>query len=62
MKNKNYLFPSFNTISASGPNGAIIHYRVNKKSNRILKRMIFFYVTQVVNINMEPLILQEQSV
>ncbi|MGI9392013.1 MAG: M24 family metallopeptidase [Parvibaculales bacterium] len=28
---------SFETISASGANGAIIHYRVNKKSNRKLK-------------------------
>ena len=37
-KNKNYLFPSFDTISASGPNGAIIHYRVNKNSNRFLKK------------------------
>ncbi len=37
-KNKNYLFPSFNTISASGPNGAIIHYKANKSSNRIIKK------------------------
>ncbi len=37
-KNKNYLFPSFNTIAASGPNGAIIHYRANKSSNRIIKK------------------------
>ena len=41
-KNKNYLFPSFNTISASGPNGAIIHYRVNKSSNRIIKKNDIF--------------------
>ncbi len=41
-KNKNYLFPSFDTISASGPNGAIIHYRVNKSSNRILKKNDIF--------------------
>ena len=41
-KNKNYLFPSFETISASGPNGAIIHYRVNKSSNRILKKNDIF--------------------
>ena len=41
-KNKNYLFPSFNTISASGPNGAIIHYRVNKNSNRIIKKNDIF--------------------
>ena len=59
-KNKNYLFPSFNTISASGPNGAIIHYRANKSSNRIIKKMIFFYVTLVVNTNMALLILREQ--
>ena len=30
-KNKNYLFPSFNTIAGSGKNGAIIHYRARKK-------------------------------
>ena len=36
-KNKNYLYPSFNTIAGSGPNGAIIHYRANKKSNRKIK-------------------------
>ena len=41
-KNKNYLFPSFDTISASGPNGAIIHYRVNKSSNRIFKKNDIF--------------------
>ena len=32
-----YKFPSFNTISGSGPNGAIIHYRASLKTNRILK-------------------------
>ncbi len=37
-KNKNYLFPSFNTIAGSGPNGAIIHYRATKKTNRVLKK------------------------
>ena len=36
-KDKNYLFPSFDTIMGSGPNGAIIHYRSNKKSNRVIK-------------------------
>ena len=30
-KNKNFLFSSFPTISGSGPNGAIIHYRVTKR-------------------------------
>ena len=28
---------SFDTISGAGPNGAIIHYRVNRKSNRTLR-------------------------
>jgi Xaa-Pro aminopeptidase len=28
---------SFDTISGSGPNGAIVHYRVNEKTNRKLK-------------------------
>lgn len=36
-KNKNYISPSFNTISGSGPNGAIVHYRANNKTNRIIK-------------------------
>ena len=41
-KNKNFLYPSFNTIAGSGSNGAIIHYRANKKSNRkIGKKDIF---------------------
>ncbi len=37
-KNKNFKFSSFPSISASGPNGAIIHYRATKKTNRKLKR------------------------
>ena len=36
--NKTYKFPSFNTISGSGPNSAIIHYRASHKSNRTLKK------------------------
>jgi Xaa-Pro aminopeptidase len=37
-KNKNYLCPSFPTISGTGPNGAIIHYKPTTKTNRQLKR------------------------
>ena len=36
--NKNYKFPSFSTISGSGPNSAIIHYKASVKSNRTLKK------------------------
>tara|TARA_Y100000590_G_scaffold107968_1_gene122804 strand:- start:21365 stop:23113 length:1749 start_codon:yes stop_codon:yes gene_type:complete len=36
--NKSYKFPSFSTISGSGPNSAIIHYKASKKSNRTLKK------------------------
>ena len=37
-ENKNFKFLSFPTISGSGPNGSIIHYKASKKSNRKLKR------------------------
>ena len=37
-QNKSFLFPSFDTIAGSGPNGAIIHYRSNKKTNRKLNK------------------------
>ena len=37
-KNKDYLFPSFPTISGTGPNGAIIHYRASKKTNLQIKK------------------------
>ena len=36
--NKSYKFPSFNTISGSGPNTAIIHYSVSPKTNRSLRK------------------------
>ncbi len=36
--NKKFQSLSFPTISGSGPNGAIIHYKANNKSNRILKK------------------------
>jgi len=37
-KNQNYKFPSFGTISGSGPNGAIVHYKADNKSNRLIKK------------------------
>ncbi len=33
-----FVSSSFPTISATGPNGAVIHYRADKKSNRKLKK------------------------
>ena len=36
-KNKSFKFSSFPTISGTGPNGAIIHYKATKKSNRVLQ-------------------------
>ncbi len=35
-ESKLYLEPSFTTIAGSGPDGAIVHYRVTKESNRTL--------------------------
>ena len=40
--NKNYLFPSFNTISGTGSNGAIVHYKASKRSNKIIKKNDIF--------------------
>ena len=37
-KNRFFYSLSFPTISGTGPNGAIIHYKANKKSNRLLKK------------------------
>ena len=41
-KNRNYLYPSFNTIAGSGSNGAIVHYRATKKTNKIIKKNDLF--------------------
>jgi len=40
--NNNYLFPSFDTIAGTGSNGAIVHYRVSKKSNRTINKNDLF--------------------
>jgi Xaa-Pro aminopeptidase len=40
--NKNYLFPSFNTIAGTGANGAIVHYRATKKNTKIIKKNDIF--------------------
>jgi Xaa-Pro aminopeptidase len=40
--NNNYLFPSFDTIAGAGSNGAIVHYKVSKKSNRIINKNDLF--------------------
>ena len=37
-KNKKFKYLSFPTISGTGPNASIIHYRANKRSNRKLKK------------------------
>jgi Xaa-Pro aminopeptidase len=37
-KNKNFQFLSFPTISGTGPNGAIIHYKATEETNRKLKK------------------------
>ena len=41
-KNKEYLFPSFNTIAGSGKNGAIVHYRAKKKNSKIINKKDIF--------------------
>ena len=41
-KNEKFKFLSFPTISGTGPNGAIIHYKANKKKLiELLKKVIF---------------------
>ena len=40
--NKNYLFPSFNTIAGTGSNGAIVHYKTSKEYNKIIKKTDIF--------------------
>ena len=37
-KNKKFKFSSFPTISGTGPNGSVIHYKATKETNRKLKK------------------------
>ena len=41
-KNKNYLYPSFNTIAGTAGNGAIVHYRASKKKTKIINKNDIF--------------------
>src|SRR5210317_1442484 len=41
-KNKDYIFPSFNTIAGTGPNAAIVHYRAKKNNTRVIKSKDIF--------------------
>jgi Xaa-Pro aminopeptidase len=40
--NKNYLYPSFDTIAGSGKNGAIVHYRAKKENCKVIKKKDIF--------------------
>jgi len=40
--NKQYLFPSFNTIAGAGKNGAIVHYRATKKNTKVINKNDIF--------------------
>ena len=40
--NKDYLFPSFNTIAGSGSNGAIVHYRATKQNTKKINKKDIF--------------------
>ena len=41
-QNKNYLYPSFDTIAGTGKNGAIVHYRAKTENCRIIKKKDIF--------------------
>jgi Xaa-Pro aminopeptidase len=40
--NKDYLYPSFDTIAGSGKNGAIVHYRAKKENCKIISKKDIF--------------------
>ncbi len=39
---RNYLFPSFNTIAGAGSNGAIVHYRATSETDKTIKKNQIF--------------------
>ncbi|WP_440915915.1 M24 family metallopeptidase [Candidatus Pelagibacter sp.] len=41
-KNKDYLYPSFNTIAGTAGNAAIVHYRATKKNSKKIKKKDIF--------------------
>ena len=41
-KNKNYLYPSFDTIAGTGKNGAIVHYGAEQDDCRIIRKKDIF--------------------
>ena len=41
-QNKNYLYPSFDTIAGTGKNGAIVHYRAKLNNCRIIRKKDIF--------------------
>ena len=42
--NKDYLFPSFNTIAGAGSNGAIVHYRATNKNTKMINKKDIFLI------------------
>mgnify|MGYP001425596287 CR=1 FL=1 len=42
--NSKYKYPSFSTISGSGPNSAIIHYKATTQTNRKLKKRDLYLI------------------
>ena len=58
-KNKNFKFLNFSTISGSGPNGSIIHYKATNDTNRVLNKGDIYLVILVVNMNLGRQMLPE---
>ena len=59
FRKRNKIIFEFNTISATGKNGSIIHYRASKKTCREIKRMMYTFVIREGNTLMELPMSQE---